>query len=190
MKIITPLPQDCYIALSGGIDSMFGLHFLTRNPRRKVKPLFFHHGTEDSENAFQFLKSRNIDFECGVLSRDKTKRESPEEFFRQQRYEFFSNYNKPIVTCHHLDDQVETWLMGAMFGKPRLIPYKRGPFIRPFLKVTKLEIRDYQTRFNLTCCEDQSNADVDIPRNRVRHNIVAEALKVNPGLYSTVKNLF
>lgn len=187
MRIITPLPTDCYLALSGGSDSMFAYHFL-RGSGRKVTPLFFHHGTESSSKASKFLLDQHIPHIVGMIGRVDTKLNEQE--LRQERYSFFDRFkDKPIVTAHHLDDQIETWLMASMFGKQRLIPYRRDNFIRPFLHVRKSEIRQYLVRNDIKWCEDLSNLDESIPRNRVRHSIVKHALAVNPGLYKTVSKL-
>ena len=58
IRVLGKLPTDCYIACSGGVDSMAALSFLTNNPQRKVEVLFFDHGTDTSKAAKYFL----IDF--------------------------------------------------------------------------------------------------------------------------------
>lgn len=182
MNIITPLPHKCYLACSGGVDSMFALHFL-RKGKRKVQPIFFNHGTETSRIAEEFLTVNMFAPIIGRLTQNKLKEESPEEYFRNQRYAFFSAFNDaPIITCHHLDDQFETAILGSLHGKQFRIPYKRDNFIRPFLNVTKKEILDYAKRHDLYWVEDESNNDVSIPRNRVRHLIVPEMKKLNPSI--------
>lgn len=183
MKIITPLPNDCYLACSGGVDSMVAYNFLTKS-KRKVCPLFFNHGTETSNIAEQFLINQCLNPTVGRITTEKTKQESPEEYFRNQRYIFFSAFSdKPIITCHHLDDQLETWILYSLQGKNYHIPYRRGNFIHPFLNVTKQEIYQYANRHKLKWVEDKSNTDVNIPRNRIRHLIVPEMKRLNPSIY-------
>lgn len=185
MNIITPLPHQCYLACSGGVDSMFALHFL-RKGKRKVQPIFFNHGTETSRIAEEFLTVNMFAPIIGRLTRDKLKEESPEEYYRNQRYAFFSAFNDaPIITCHHLDDQFETAILGTLQGKQFRIPYRRGNFIRPFLNVSKKEILDYANRHGLCWVEDESNNDISIPRNRVRHMIFPQMKLLNP---SVLKN--
>ena len=58
MKIITPLPVECYLACSGGVDSMVFYHFLKQSDR-KITCLFFNHGTDASRDAQSFLE-KNI----------------------------------------------------------------------------------------------------------------------------------
>ena len=55
MQIINPIPNDVYLACSGGIDSMFVYHFLKAG-RKNVVCLFFNHGTTASAEAEEFLK--------------------------------------------------------------------------------------------------------------------------------------
>jgi tRNA(Ile)-lysidine synthase TilS/MesJ len=37
--------------------------------------------------------------------------------------------------------------------------------------------------------QDESNFSTDYSRNKIRHNIVPEALKVNPGLKTVVRKM-
>ena len=164
MKIIKPIPSKLYLACSGGIDSMFAYHFFNAG-RKDVCCLFFHHGTKTSDDAEIFLKKNVQNLIVGRLTRTIEKGESPEKFFRDQRYSFFSKFkDKPIVTCHHLNDCAETWTMTSLKGTPRLIPYKNGNIIRPFLLVSKKEIEDYCERKNIEYSQDLTNFDVNIPR--------------------------
>lgn len=183
MNIITPL-SDCYLAISGGVDSMFGYHFLTRNKQRKVLPIFFDHGTETSRIALEFLRNNVELHSVGCLSRDKTAKESPEEFFRHQRYQFFDQFtDMPIVTCHHLNDQVETFFLSSLTGKIRRIPYRRGNYVRPFLNVTKREILRYAAHKGIRWVDDQTNIDPNIPRNNIRLNVIPALERINPSFY-------
>lgn len=188
MQIINPIPNDVYLACSGGIDSMFVYHFLKAG-RKNVVCLFFNHGTTASAEAEEFLKLNVENLIIGNLSKSRLPGESPEKFFRDQRYSFFSEFNnKPIIMCHHLNDVAESWIMSSLRGTPFLIPYKRDNFLRPFLMVTKQEIFDYCGRKNIQWCEDKSNSDTSIPRNRVRHNIIEECREVYPGFFGMLKN--
>ena len=47
------------------------------------------------------------------------KGESQEEYWRNERYAFFEKFkSSPIVTCHHLGDAVETWVMSLSPSAP------------------------------------------------------------------------
>lgn len=184
MKIITPLPTEITLACSGGIDSMFALHFFNKS-KRKVNCIFFNHGTETSNLAEQFLINAGLNPTIGRIQTEKPKELSVEEHWRIERYAFFRSFPN-VVTCHHLDDVVETWVMSGCFGQPKTIPYRNKNVIRPFLYVKKSEIESYCRRHGVTYIQDETNYDVKYSRNRIRHNVIPELLKVNPGLYKTV----
>tara|TARA_R100000808_G_C2124909_1_gene135332 strand:+ start:136 stop:726 length:591 start_codon:yes stop_codon:yes gene_type:complete len=190
MKIVRPIPKRLYLACSGGIDSMFAMHFL-RAGGRDVTPLYFNHGTEFGQSCENFLKSLDIGAIYGKIEKTPEKGRSLEDFWRECRYNFLEQFaDAPVVTAHHLDDQIETWLQGVCHGRlDRIIPYKRGNYIRPFIYVSKREIKDYAHRHSLTYLNDPSNEDVRFTRNRIRNKIIPELLETNPGFYKSIKKL-
>lgn len=168
---------------------MFGLRFL-RNSGRDVIPLYFNHQTKFGEQSQKFLESLDIGVVCGTLDEQPTKGESLEAFWRNQRYKFFDQFSdRPVITCHHMGDQIETMIMGFAHGKIRKIPAVRGNYLRPFLNVTKDEILSYCERHDVSYVEDPSNIDTKFCRNRVRLHIIPELLKVNPGLVKSLGKL-
>lgn len=186
MKIQGPIPNKLYLACSGGADSMFGLHFL-RNAKRDVIPIYFNHRTSFGEESQKFLENLNIGIVCGTMTERPTKGKSLEDFWRQQRYKFFDQFtDRPVITCHHLGDQIETMIMGFAHGKIRKIPVRRGNYLRPFLNVRKDEILSYCERHKVEYMDDPSNSDTRFARNRIRASIIPELLKVNPGLFKSL----
>lgn len=184
------LPRKCAVAFSGGSDSVAVADFLL-NGKRDVSLAFFHHGTRTSDEALEFCRAfaskRGVELHTGFLNREKPKELSLEEFWRIERLEFFRQFDSPVITAHHLDDVVETWIFTSFHGEPRLIPYSNGVVIRPFLLTPKQEFIAWCQRHRLEWVEDKSNHDVKFMRNRIRHNIVPEALLVNPGLRKVLK---
>lgn len=163
---------------------MMALHFM-RN--REVTPLYFNHGTKFGDKCEEFLKDIP-NLKIGHLSRQLKRGESKENFWREERYKFFDQFtDAPVVTCHHLNDVIETMVQSLSHGKVRGIPHKRGNYIRPFLLVSKDEIREYVKRHKVSYLDDPSNDDISFTRNRVRHNVVPELLKINPGLYKSAR---
>jgi tRNA(Ile)-lysidine synthase len=124
----------------------------------------------------------------GILNREKPKDKSYEEFWREERYQYLSTLG-PVLTAHHLDDAVETYLWSAMHGKPKVPKLIRGNVIRPFLTTPKSEFISWCKRKELTWCEDLSNEDERYTRNYIRKNLVPHAFHVNPGLRKTVKKI-
>ena len=200
IKIQGKLPRDINVACSGGVDSMAVVDFLLRN--HNVNILFFNHDTETSSVALDFLKkyirTKNSEFrldythgttltiEVGNISRIKRKDESQEEFWRNERYRFFHEKDEPVVTCHHLDDCVETWIWSSLHGEGKIIPYSNQNVIRPFLLNRKAEFVNWCRSHSVPWVEDTSNEDTRYMRNFIRQEILQKALVVNPGLHKVI----
>ena len=194
IKLLAPLPKNIVIALSGGVDSVAVCDFLSR--KHDVTAAFYHHGTPNSEKAYkfvsQFCTDRNIPLMIELLRGERNAKQSPEEFWREKRYEFLDSLGDtlgPIITGHHLDDSVENFLFGAINGTPKLIPFRRNNILRPFLTTRKYQLVDWCERHSVKWCEDLSNNDLRYTRNRIRHKLLPEVLAINPGIHKTVKRM-
>ena len=169
--------------------------FFLKFPKQKFEILHFNHGTEYCDEAESFVRkfcdSRGLVFHGGKIETEFAPGESREAYWRNARYSFFSKFtDRPIVTCHHLNDCIETWIMTSMTGNPKLIPYRNEKYniIRPFLIVPKSEIESWVVRHGVKYVVDGSNFDTDIPRNYVRHVMMPHVLKLNPGIGTTIAN--
>jgi len=189
IKLQGKLPRNLFVACSGGIDSMAALDFLRRN--HEVTVCYFDHGTDHSRRAFDFLveytAQQGLPLMHSKILRDKHKDESWEEFWRNQRYQFLHKLRGPVVTAHHLDDCVETWIMSSLNGTGKWIPYRRDNVVRPFRLNRKRELELWA---NLKCVphiEDDSNRDTCYTRNYVRHEMMPHVLRVNPGIHKTIR---
>ena len=191
IRVIGKIPNKVTIACSGGIDSMVFTHFLLQG-RRKVDLAYFDHDTGHSKKAQQFVEEyaekNKLDLRIGKVKGYKGSR-SLEEFWRDERYDFFNRINSNyIITCHHLDDCVETWLMSSFHGLGKLIPFQRGQNIfRPFLMTERSSIKRYAENKDVKWVEDPSNQHTNFMRNHVRKNIMPHVLKVNPGIRKTIR---
>ena len=147
IKLQGKLPRQIWLACSGGVDSMAALDFLRRN--HQVNVLHFDHGTEHGAKARKFLEryctEKQIPLTVGGFSDSDYKtppaRMSKEEWWRESRYEFLDKFfTVPVITCHHLDDCVETWVMSSMHGTGKWVPYRRKHIIRPFRLTRKRDL--------------------------------------------------
>jgi tRNA(Ile)-lysidine synthase len=100
---------------------------------------------------------------------------------RRVRYEFLEQAASQlgatrIAVGHTLDDQAETFLLKLLRGAGTTglgaIYPTRERIIRPALEVSRTELRDYLAALGEPWVDDETNADVSNPRNRVRHDVL------------------
>ena len=108
---------------------------------------------------------------------------SIEDAARRIRYGFLRRaavelHADRIAVGHTEDDQAETFLMKLMRGAGHAglggIYPERDGIIRPLLDVSRAALRDHLTARGETWIEDETNADEENPRNRVRHRALPE----------------
>lgn len=170
---------------------MGALDFLRRS--HHVTALHYNHATPGSSQAQRcvetYCSTHKIPLLVGQLDDPPPAGDSKEDYWRQKRYEFFeaSGVQTPIVTCHHLDDVAETWIFTSLHGEPRLIPARRGIYLRPFLQTRKEVFVSWCDRKGVEYVEDVSNKNTRFRRNYIRHRLMPHALEVNPGLHKVLK---
>ena len=182
------------VALSGGPDSVALLHLLRALELRGQLQLagvgHFNHllrGAEsDDDEAFcrELAAAGGLAFEAGradVSSAARRTGRSVEDTARTLRYGFLREAADRlradvIAVGHTRDDQAETFLLRLIRGAGARglggIRPRAGRVVRPLLEIGRSELRDYAARHALAFREDASNADVSIPRNRVRHELL------------------
>ncbi len=108
---------------------------------------------------------------------------STEDAARRLRYAFLERTAAALeATCiavgHTEDDQAETFLLKLMRGAGLTglgsIYPRRDRVVRPLLDVARAELRAYLEQIGERWVDDESNEDLAIPRNRVRHRVLAE----------------
>lgn len=189
IKLQGKLPRKLYLACSGGVDSMAALDFLRR--KHHIDVLHYDHGTAHGERARDFVANycakNNIGIRIDSVKETIPPGPSREEWWREKRYTFFDNYqNHPVVTCHHLDDCVETWVWSSLHGTSKYIPYRRGNVIRPFRLTRKRNFELWCGLNNVPWIEDHSNRDTHYTRNYIRHEMMPHVLRINPGIHKTI----
>jgi tRNA(Ile)-lysidine synthase len=109
--------------------------------------------------------------------------------FERLRTEAQDRTGRPayIVTAHHGDDQAETVLLHLMRSADPLalaampaVDGKRG-LLRPFLTLTRAELAEACSAWNVNYREDASNAKPDYLRNRIRHEVLPLLDSLRPG---------
>ena len=168
---------------------MATLDFLQR--KHNVRVLHFDHKTAHSEQARAFVEryciDNRIEYAIGECKGTVPPGLSREAWWRDQRYAYFDTVeNTPIITCHHLDDCVETWVMSSLNGTGKWIPFRRKNVVRPFRLTRKRDFELWANLNNVPWIEDDSNADTCYTRNYIRHEMMPHVLKVNPGIHKTI----
>jgi tRNA(Ile)-lysidine synthase len=182
------------VAVSAGADSVALLHVLLALQERGELVVagvaHFNHqlrGTDsDADEAFcaELAHTLGLRFEHGredVRARAPDERRSIEDAARRARYAFLRAAAVPlqasaVAVGHTLDDQAETFLLRLVRGSGSRglagIRPKAGLIIRPLLDTRRQDLRDYMVAGGWSHREDATNADVTIPRNRVRHELL------------------
>lgn len=189
IRIQGNIHRSISVACSGGVDSMAVVDFLSRN--HDVQVLFFHHGTKTSEDSREFLldycSKKNLRIRTASIQNKKKPNDlSQEEHWRNERYSFFHSVNGPVITCHHLNDCVETWIFSCLHGEGKIIPYNHKNVIRPFRLTKKKEFVRWCEKNELQWVEDSSNDDTRYMRNLIRQEMMPLVERVNPGIEKTV----
>ena len=113
----------------------------------------------------------------------RTEHLSIEEAARRARYAFLHRAAADlgadrIAVGHTRDDQAETFLLklirgAGLTGLGGIYP-RRGALIRPLLDVSRPDLREYLAARGESWMEDETNADLTNPRNRIRHRVIPE----------------
>lgn len=190
-------------AVSGGADSVCLLHLLCRAGKERgfrVCAAHYNHGIRGEEAArdeaftAELCKKLGAEYmsEAGdVPAYARENRLGTEEAARTLRYEFLHRAAKAldceyIATAHNADDNAETMIFNLARGSGAKglcgIPAQRGKLIRPIIGVTRREIEVYLEENSLPHVEDSTNALDDYSRNLIRHSVMPQLRRINPGL--------
>ena len=197
------------LAVSGGSDSIAMLRAmaaLSPKPTPLLHVAHFNHGLRgddaDEDQAFVQEVCRRLGLKClvgraGVDYPRVGSNDGVEASARAARYPFLQETAERIgaryvVTAHTADDQAETILhriirgtgIGGLAGMPRA--RKLGTavtLIRPFLDFHRRELTAYLADIGQTHREDSTNADTDLTRNCIRHELLPMlAKRFNPSV--------
>jgi tRNA(Ile)-lysidine synthase len=144
--------------------------------------------------AFVDSACRALGVPCTVVAENvpelaRAERRSFEATARDRRYRALDGLAGGgwAATGHTMDDQAETVLLRLVRGagssglagiRRRLV---RGcTVIRPLLGFRHSELRDWLAGQGIAWREDETNADLRVPRNRVRHELLPVLARYNP----------
>jgi tRNA(Ile)-lysidine synthase len=190
------------VALSGGSDSValaLALSDLAEGGRFSVAGVaHLNHQLRASagrdEAACRALAAR-LNLPCIIEQLDvrryaASQRLSVEDAARRLRYDFLARAAATvaadrIAVGHTEDDQAETFLLKLVRGAGPTglggIYPRKGAVVRPLLDISRAELREYLTDRGIGWVEDESNADIANPRNRLRHVVIPELDRTTGG---------
>ena len=185
------------LATSGGLDSMVMAHLFHK---LKYEVALVHcnfqlRGMEsfgDQNFVQEYAEANEIpifvtQFDTEAFAKDY--KLSTQVAARDLRYNWFyelletENYDY-ILTGHHADDNVETFLINLSRGTGLEglvgIPEQNDKIIRPLLLFSREDIANYANEHDIQWREDSSNASDKYLRNKIRHDLVPLFKELNP----------
>ena len=221
---LVPLnPVRVIIAISGGRDSMALLDVAAKLLHEKrqaliagLRAVYVHHGLEADADKWADLcrsecEKRSVEFAC-IHVRVSEKGEGVEAAAREARYKALARYALKegfdvVVTAHHEDDRIETfllqWMRGAGLDGLAAFPEVReltppsvedAPavqdgrlvfLLRPWAALPRKEIERYVRNRRIGYADDPDNDNPRFARNRVRHEVIPLLEKIRPGFRCT-----
>lgn len=196
--------KSLLLAHSGGVDSCVLAHlFLKANVDFSVAHCNFQLRDEASDQDLAFVKKWCDKHGISFFSRTfDTKayqdlmKKSTQEAARDLRYEWFASLMDEVgfqglVTAHHLNDQLETFLINATRGtglSGLLGISERKKIYRPLRGISKKTILNYARENKIKWREDDSNAQCNYLRNKIRHQVVTPLENINPQALTNFNN--
>ncbi len=195
------LEKKLLLAISGGVDSVMltmlchrlKLNFALAHCNFKLR------GSESDEDQ-QFVEelARKLKLEVFTKSFEtdtiaRRLKLSAQMAARKLRYDWFEALANEhgfdhILTAHHADDQLETFLINLSRGTGIEgllgIPEVNDKVVRPLLPFSRLEIEAYAKKEKLHWREDSSNVETKYLRNKLRHEVIPQLKELNPQFLS------
>ncbi len=186
---LLPSGSNLILCVSGGSDSIALLHLchqLSRLFRWQLHILHFHHGLrEESDEEARFVRNLsqrlNLEFHLRTTRDFQSETSGLQEKARNWRRTEALKLREEIradsiLTAHHAEDQLETWLLkwlrGAHLSGLQGMSRSDPPFIRPLLDFRKNMLSDFLKENGFEWREDASNQDSKYMRNRVRNELL------------------
>jgi tRNA(Ile)-lysidine synthase len=192
------------LAVSGGIDSMVLVDLLQKlDYDIYIAHCNFNLRGEESDGDEQFIRNyaaeNNIKlfvtrFHTTLFAADN--KLSIQLAARKLRYAWFEeliaeNQLDYLLTAHHLDDSLETFLINLTRGTGieglTGIPQLNKNIVRPLLIFSRDEIVAYAKENEIAWREDSSNSSTKYLRNKLRHEVAPVLKSLNPAFMDSFK---
>lgn len=197
------------VAVSTGVDSMVLLALLQELPVN-IRPQIIvahvnHRLRKQSEEEERFIRDYCNEHQLKLLVHHWSLAAHPqtgiEEAARKMRYRFFAQVMKEeqatiLLTAHHQNDLAETMLMKLtrggqlhqLIGIEEKRPFASGVLERPLLIFPKHRLREYAINNHLKWYEDLTNHELNVSRNRFRHQVIPLLEKENANFLASLNS--
>lgn len=189
------------IAFSGGLDSTVLLHAAARAlPAGRLLAFHVDHGLQTPSAQWAVHCERQaatlgVEFRLHRLTGAPAPGESLEAWARHHRYRALANMARQagaqaVLTAHHADDQIETFLLRLARGaglegligiEPDLVRDDLR-LLRPFLALSRRSLEEWGRDAGVAWIEDPSNLDERLLRNALRRQLIPSIDRVLPAL--------
>lgn len=193
-------------AVSGGPDSLallLSLKLLSIKEKIEIGCCCVnHHLREAAEGEAEFVQSvccdwnipftlKDVDVQSVVRNGGSIETAARDLRYKALREAACAGGYAEIAVAHHGDDQAETVLYhllrgSGVTGLSGMKPIN-GDIIRPFLCVSKNQIKDFLKDFPYVPCHDESNDVEDAVRNRIRLSLIPELIAYNPRITDSLR---
>ena len=193
-----------FVAYSGGVDSTVLLHVLwslRQHLNLELIALHADHQLHDSSREWHahcqsFCANLGIPFQAHRFEITDIRGIGMEAAARNARYSWFlrETAGAVLVTGHNQDDQAETVLFRLVRGSgaaglaaiSQTTEIQGNLIARPLLYESRADIQTYAMHCDLPYIKDDSNCDVRIDRNYIRHQIMPLFRKRWPAVDKTI----
>jgi len=183
------------IGVSGGMDSMCLLYIFKR---LGLSALVSHvnyqkrgaSSDEDEELVQQIAFEWGFECHSVRVSPDEAECQNFQQWARNFRYNIFNQLAlehdaEAIAVAHHEDDQIET-ILQKIFRGAGLVSWTAmdiwdGTVFRPFLNISRAQIKSYAEENAIPYRLDQSNLESDFARNFLRNEWLRQLSDFFPG---------
>lgn len=176
------------VGYSGGLDSSVLLHLLVglrESADFSLAAVHIHHGLSPQADVW----AQHCAQVCGELAvpleihrvEVRPAGAGIEAAARAARYRVFARLDTDfLVLAHHRDDQAETVLLQLLRGAslkglaamPEVRPLAGVALLRPLLAANRSDMLAWATARRVSWIEDESNTDVRLARNALRHDVL------------------
>ncbi|RKF15497.1 tRNA lysidine(34) synthetase TilS [Alginatibacterium sediminis] len=194
------------IGFSGGLDSTVLLNLCHQNAIAlqafSIKVVHVDHGQSEKaarwgEFCRELCQSYGFEFVLAKVQVNNMARHSLEALLRDARYQQLAlhvDQHTALLTGHHCDDQLETFVLNLKRGSgvlglasmPELRVFSEGVLFRPLLEINRSQLEAYAQTQNLAWVEDESNTDQAFDRNYIRHTLSPLLLARWPGFQKSL----